>query len=255
MKTKFYLPRQEALLILWLYNFKEKLVSQGASLGFSPSEISAVVNFYTAYKFMIETGELVTDFSKEWNNYKHLLTRGDASIPLGAFPAYPTPGTIPATVPAGGIKLVTDYVQRIRKHPNYNLSIAQSFGIIGAEVNIDTSSLTPKVSMVESISNHIKFTFSKKGMDGIIVYGVTYTQGQMPPQNFDLITGWQNIAKVNHSPYFDIRINQVRLPELRLYKFVYFLNDKVVGKESEIIRVMAEVYVDQDGNELSGKIK
>jgi hypothetical protein len=255
MRKNYFIPRKEALLILWISNFRTQLAIHGAALGFSPAEISAVVKFCAAYQYMLEVGENVSSFLKEWVRYKQILVIGDPETPLGAFPTYPVPAVIPSIVPAGGIRLITNYAQRIKKHPDYNNAIGKLFGIIGTEKNIDFSMLRPKASVKESISNHVALCFTKKSMEGVIIYSIVYPAGIAPPENFETITGWQNIAKVNHSPYFDIRPNKSKVPELRLYKLVYFMNDKIVGKESEIIKVMAEVYVDQDGNEMSSQIK
>jgi hypothetical protein len=48
---------------------------------------------------------------------------------------------------------------------------------------------------------------------------------------------------------------KVNVPETRYYKMVYFKKDEEVGLESDIMRVVAEVYQGKAGSELAKIVK
>jgi hypothetical protein len=255
MRKNFYLPRQQAHRLTWLFNFKTELALIAQSFGITSAQLTAIENFYLALKYMLDLDEVIADFQKQCSEYKNLLMNAALNAPLGALPVFPVFTIIPDTVPAGGFRMIAEIVNSIKKHVNYNVSVGQTLGIIGADETIDFSSLKAKGSLKESAISHILLDFVKKGMDGVIIYTAYNPAGALLPAYPESAINWQPLARVNHSPYMDIRLNQARVPEVRLYKFVYFKNDKIVGQESEIIRVLAEVYVDQSGADLSGKVK
>ncbi|MFH1005000.1 MAG: hypothetical protein V1781_05845 [Bacteroidota bacterium] len=55
------------------------------------------------------------------------------------------------------------------------------------------------------------------------------------------------IDKDSRSPYENTRKNKVNTPEARYYKVRFLLKDKEVGIESDVTKVLAEIYAPLEG--------
>jgi hypothetical protein len=128
-------------------------------------------------------------------------------------------------------------------------------GIIGADHVIDYDEISTVAKLKSNLANGIKIKYTKKGLTGADIYRLTLPVGN-DVNDAELNNAvFTKIASVTGSVYEDTLLNQSRQPEIRIYKIYLKKGDVVVGKPSNYLRVVAEVYVDQQGNELQGKVK
>ena len=89
------------------------------------------------------------------------------------------------------------------------------------------ASLKPELS-ARAASDHVRLSFTKKGIDGVHIYG--RRKGD---------TGWQLLGTDYFSPYTDHRPLAVAgTPETREYMCRGIIHDEEVGMDSDIISVL-----------------
>ncbi|MFH0894805.1 MAG: hypothetical protein V2A54_10260 [Bacteroidota bacterium] len=244
MTKGFYMPKGDKEKELWLMNFATQFSAVATNLGFTAADVTSVNNDYAAYKFMVDIVEIFKTETQERTRYKDLLADGTIGSPLGNIPTLPTLPAAPVTVGAGVFKRIAMIVQRIKNHPNYNEATGRNLGIIGAEKVVNLDAVKPKINRTIVESDQIVIEWTKGLMDGVVVFSANLKQLESTetPTDLDSVTEWVEIGRVTHSPFVDLRLNKEKKPETRLYKLRYFKNDVQVGKESDIIRVLAEVY-------------
>lgn len=260
MSNQGYMPVAEKEKVEWHSTFITGFSQIAASLGFTTAEITAANNDYLACKYMLDTvGLFDVELSKRVA-YKALLFDGDIGTTLGAFPTIPTLPATPATVVAAGVyKRLGKTVQRIKNHPNYNETIGRSLGIIAPKKIIDLNKLKPQPVVKAITAEHIKIGFPKADMDGVYVFGAvaipaSTTEQSDAAKDLDNLVTWAELGKCNTSPFIDTRVNSSLQPETRQYKMIYFKKDKPVGLESDVLRVIAQIY-GKAGAELANKVK
>ena len=262
MSKSFYLPPGDKERAPWVENFNIEFQAVAATLGFTPAEMAEMANMATAYAFVITTMNIFKSEFHEWTSYKDLLSDAPIGSHLGPFPSLPTMPPIPVAVPAGIFKSIAKVVQRIKNHPNYDESMGRNLGIIGAEKVVDFDKVKPVITVRKVAATGITLDFVKGGMDGVII-----SLGTIPPQKVagSEDTGtteaegniiWTELARVSRSPFVDDYMNiKTNVPETRYYKMQYFKKDVLVGAESDIMRVVAEVYKGKAGSELAKIVK
>ena len=84
-------------------------------------------------------------------------------------------------------------------------------------------------------------------MDGVVVFSGTLTSNASSEGEAEI--NWEEIARVTRSPFIDTRQSSTSKPETVYYKLQYMKNDKLVGMESTIIKVV------RPGSDLASKVK
>jgi|GEM_PF-429795 len=258
MKKSFYLPNGDREKVAWYKNFKTIFASIAASLGFTPEEVTAIINDYIALEYIIGVLDIFKGEMQERTRYKDLLFDGDATQNLGSFPTIPDLPVAPTAVSAGVFKRVAKTVQRIKTHPNYNEAMGKNLGIIGSEKTIDLDTIKPSVSVKSITSESISLDFVKGSMESVAIfagtpYHIPAEAGSTPEVDTEAELDWVEIARVNHSPFIDTRYNSTNKPETRYYKMRYVKKDALVGQESDIIRVISTKL--KPGADLANKVK
>jgi len=145
-------------------------------------------------------------------------------------------------------------MKKIKEHASFVRSDGEAMGFLveGPEFDPDTSK--PVISGVTSLMDKIVINYVKKKMKGVVIY-VNKRNVRNPNMQEELKpTGlniqpipanlqWEILDKDQQSPYEDKRKNLTLLPEIRYYKLRYlWKKDKEVGYESDIVKVVAEIY-------------
>ena len=240
-------------------NFDTQIASMGSTVGVTPAEIAALHADTLAVNYILDTVEIFKSETQERTSYKGLLFEGEIGAVLGAMPVLPTLPVVPAAVPAGVFKRVRNMVQRIKKHANYTEAIGRNLGIIGAENVIDFNNVKVQITLRRTDSDGVALDFVKGQLDGVIVYGGDYAKITKPTDPAETVTDeehviiWTEIGRAASSPFIDTRENQTSKPETRLYRMRYVRKQLPIGKESDPLSVVANVY--KAGHELGTKVK
>jgi hypothetical protein len=262
MKKLHYLPYSDKEKRFWLNNFSTEIQLIGALLGLSPAEIAEVVADAAVVDYVLEDLEFINGETERRTSYKNLLFDGAIGSALGDIPVMPASPPPPAAVPPGVFKRMGKLVQRIKNHPKYNESMGRNLGVIGHEKVVNYDAVKPKIIKQTAAPDQISIAWNKGDMDGVVVYAGTLkvvagteaspgTVATAAKSEFD----WEELARVSHSPFIDSRLNAEKIPETRLYAMRYFKNDVIVGLETDVIRIVAEVYRSKAGAELAKILK
>jgi len=130
MASNTYIPITDMDKSAWIKNFAGKLPLYTTTLGLSAAEIASVAADAAMVVYAIDQ---VESFKKETAKivaYKNLVIGGQIGSVLGAFPVTGTSAAAPAAIPAGAFKRISKFVQRIKFHTNYSLSIGEDLGIV-----------------------------------------------------------------------------------------------------------------------------
>ncbi len=260
MSKSNYLPHGDKEKVTWLMTFNSAFAVVATVLGFTAAEIAAVNSDYLAAQYIYNMLETFKSELHERAMYKDLLFDGDAGVELGEIPVGPVFPAAPEPVKAGIYKRIAKVVQRIKNHPKYNDAIGKNLGIIGAEKVIDLNMAKPTISVKAVTPDSIIINFLKGTMEGVVVYSGSVLY-MVPEEGATEVPGtvteaemvWEEVARLNHSPFIDTRINSSNKPEIRYYKMRYILNDELVGQESVIVNVVSNKF--KAGSDLANKVK
>lgn len=118
-------------------------------------------------------------------------------------------------------------IRRIQDHTAFEEADAQALGFRVETPPVDLNTVKPVITGVTVLADQVILDWLKRNMDGVIVYG-----------SYDGVI-YTDLGRDNRSPFEDIRKNVVPgKPETRYYKLRYIKNDKPVGLESDVIKVI-----------------
>jgi hypothetical protein len=127
----------------------------------------------------------------------------------------------------------TDFLRMFRfiqDSPKFKEKDAEAIGFRKHHTPPDPQTMKPIISEITVTLEKIIIDWVKSGMEGVFIYG-----------SYDGNT-WKKIGRDTRSPYEDERKNQQQQPEERYYKLRYIKNDKPIGFESDVAKVLAEIY-------------
>ncbi len=238
MAKNDFLPRPEGILDEWENNFLVKLVTIGPILGIDPAE-------------QAELNTLVTDHRNAFANA--IAKQAEARAAIESKLAAMTPAVIK----------IRNIAQKCRASSAYTNAYGAELGLIGIEKTLNLSEIKPEIMAISYQNDQIIFDWKKEHMDGIAIFGAKRTAESqiINLQNAATGTGgsddpsgliinpptppnlqWEEINRDYRSPYEDKRQNLGQEPEVRYYKFRYIYKDQLVGVDSDIIKVIAEIY-------------
>ncbi|MEI8204006.1 MAG: hypothetical protein WCH34_13380 [Bacteroidota bacterium] len=253
MASKYYLPYTYLGLVAWLFNFYTKLSNYKTLFGLTDPQIESFENDYKALQNAEQIDALTQAKAEDITHYKHTLTKG---VSNGSVVNPPVPDVFPVLTDAvepGIEKRITSMVRTIKAHKKYKPEIGRDLGIIGAEIVIDLVELEPSLKLKSSNVDGITIKYTLKGMKNANIYVQVLSPGQQVSDKSINEADWELLSKVEGNEFKDTRLNVVKAPETRIYKVILTKKNKLVGKFSNYLRVVAEVYMDQQGNEMSGK--
>lgn len=243
MKKQPFLPAGDLDREKWLLNFDTEFAGMAINLGFTAAEATAVHNDYLSFSYVLGANAVLKHELQERNKFKDLLADGNIGSAMNAFPAMPTLAAAPTAVPVAGIfKRMSKVVQRIKNHPNYNEAIGKNLGIIGAEHVVDFGNIKAEGQVKSVNADRIALSFTKGQTDGVVVYDGVPSQAVADAALRTPDFNWVEIGRAKISPFVDTRPNKTHSPETRYYKMRHIKNDQFVGNDSDIIRVVAEIY-------------
>ncbi len=114
--------------------------------------------------------------------------------------------------------------------PKFKEKDAEAIGFRKHHTPPDPHTMKPIVSQVTPTLENIIIDWVKSGMEGIFIYS-SYDGNK-----------WEKIGRDTRSPYEDERKNLSDKPEDRYYKLRYIKNDKPIGLEGDVVKVLAEIY-------------
>lgn len=192
---KNYYPHNEASIVQWNSNFVAQLADVGATLGFTPEEITAITENSNNMVQAINAIELEKAKLKEQTELKNdTLDSGKDEI--------------------------SDFVKRIKASPSYTEAIGKLLGVVADESSFDPNIAMPEVSLTKTGVGY-DFGFSLRGyFDAVAVFR------KMPSEE-----NYSQVGIDMKSPY-SITPPPVSGCE---YYFQYLKNDNLMGLKSDII--------------------
>ncbi len=196
-----YIPRQESLLVIWVQNFKAKIVLHATELGLEPAEITALIAFCDS---MIEA---VKDAGIAKSTYESVVKNKN-------------------TVVDGGVSTLRSFVGRIKNAEEFTETIGEDLGILTSIDSKDFSVYKPSLRGVAH-PGYVLIKFSKKGVDGINLYSRKKGDSE-----------WERLNLFMFSPCADARPLAIAgHAENREYMGIGVIKDHETGMQSDIISV------------------
>jgi len=225
MAKDYYLPRSDKKKAMWLSNFAVRLPYYAATLDITPSTLTSVQNDAKMFEYAIKLVDSFSKIKKERTSFKNRLRDGPVSHTPLAVPKVisPAPQT---SVPPGIFKRVTALVRKIKVSDNYTTAIGKHLDIIGPETYLDMKKIKPKLK-VRFTAGRVIIKYKKGKSDGVDIY-VDRGDGK----------GFNFLATDNEPDFID----PSELPDgvnsaVWKYKARYRIDDKLVGKYSNIVEV------------------
>jgi hypothetical protein len=217
MKRKYYLPPGDNARLAWLQNFSSKIGTYAASLGITPTEVTAIAAFYVMLGYILGIIDQVRTFSQDLTKFKDTLMAATLGTPLGAVPTL-TLAAAPPAVDAGIFTIIAGMVKRIKGSANYNENIGEDLGVIGADIILDFGSMQPELKITLDVGRP-KIKYKKGGTDGLNIY-VDRGDGR----------GIQFLKYVTKTTYIDTAELPVGVNSaVWTYTGIYVVNDTEVG--------------------------
>ena len=228
MAKQFYLPLTEEAKVTWLNNLASKLPNHSATLGISTETVTSVQKDAAMFSYMIN---LVNSFKaglSERVSYKDIIKNAPEGTAVGPVPVFNHIAP-PTVVPAGIFIRVRRLVKNIKSNPNYNDSIGNDLGIIGAETDEAILEMKP-VLKVKLSAGKPEIIWKKGNADSIDLY-VDRGDGK----------SYVYLANDSAPNYTDTAIlsNGAKVSEWK-YKGIYRIKDEQVGQFSDEISVVVK---------------
>ena len=223
------MPNGDADRVIWLGNFKLKLPAYAASVGITPAEVTATINDYNMYKYVIDMLEAYKQTTNNIVAYKNLLKHAHNQQHLGALPSLPNLGTTPTLVTEGVFDRVSSLANRIKAHPAYTGAMGSDLGIIAPTQVIDPLTMQPVLTVkLDAGRPHIKCV--KGNADAIDLY-----TDRKDNNGFVLIG---RLLKLDYIDVVSLPAN-IALQEWD-YKAMYVIGNNPVGLMSGVVSVVVK---------------
>lgn len=230
MAKGHYLPKTEGARITWLDNVALKAPNYtGIIAALDVAACAALTDDAAYYAAVVQMSDNVNDFKEAVNQHKTTLTRAPRGTTLSAFPIIAV--AVPTPVPAGIFTRIADLIKQIKGDPNYTEAIGQDLGIVGDEDTFDISAARPELKLSFS-ANIVTIKFNKPRQ----ATGIKLFSRRAGEADFAFL------ALDTASPYNDTRSNLTPgTPEKREYKAWFFVDDAIVGLESDIVNIVVNI--------------
>jgi hypothetical protein len=170
--SRTYFPGDLQGRAAWFQNFSDNFATVGASLGFTPAEISDVQDDNTAIQDLAAGRTELDAFVDAVTQYRSTVLENDIDGTTLAFPAAPsiTPSELR---PTGLFQRLIELVDRIRAAPAYTPEIGALLGVIpsasGGPSAPETDSMKPVLKSKAKPANVVEIAYTKGKTDGIDV--------------------------------------------------------------------------------------
>ncbi len=117
---KYYLPKEDAKLALWLQNLSTKIAAYAAKYGITAAEVAFIQQAAAYFAFWLNALNQLNAAMQNLTGFKNEIRDG---VKAGGSPSV-TPADIlfgvpPAAVPHGILAAIRSIVGRIKKHQSY----------------------------------------------------------------------------------------------------------------------------------------
>jgi hypothetical protein len=222
-----YIPTDEDALVIWFNDHAVGVVTHGANVGLSPAEITQAQTDSTTVAHGVNARQLYLSKSQSVTGYKDILLYAPLDAELPVTPTAPIIGLLPDGALPGCVARARQRAERIKSHPNYNVTIGQDCVIIAPEA--PPAATQPEINAVAETGFTVRLTFAMLGHDQIEI--------QCQRGGGD----WVTITFDTNSPYIDGQAPLVpNTPETRAYRARWRDNDVPFGTWSDIVTVTAQ---------------
>lgn len=219
-----YLPTSDAARVTWLNNFNTKMQLYGSQLGFSAAELSSITDDANMFQYVVQLKNDCRQAAQSFSSLTQALKSTTHQSAMNAFPPVPVAGTPPVAVLTGIFARVAAYVQRIRYHVNYTVTIGQELSIIPPPSTFNPATVKP-VLKGKVLSGYPQLSWRNGRADGVQLY-VDRQDGN----------GYVLLAKRNSTSYIDVTPLPANTQFVTwLYKAKYIIDDEEIGLDSDII--------------------
>ncbi|MEC4050997.1 hypothetical protein OX284_016295 [Flavobacterium sp. SUN046] len=196
-----YIPRSRSLLVTWLLNFKIKIVQRASELGLEADEVTALVAICD------KIVNAINDVGIAKATYDSVVKNQDLVL-------------------EEGVTSLRGFIGRIKKIDEYTATMGEDLGILTSESSVDYSTYKPSLRG-EAHPGYVLIKFSKKGVDGINLYGRNKGDSE-----------WKRLNFYMFSPSVDSRPLAVAgHAENREYMCIGVVKDHEIGLQSDIISI------------------
>ena len=197
-----FIPRSESEQTIWAGNFKTNLLTQGAAVGLTAAQITAL-------------GTSATNIITAINNVETKRTALNEAVAQKD------------TIKKNDFKVIRENVAKIKTNAGYTPAIGQSLGIIGSSVGFDTDNYKATIT-ASKFAGFVRIKFTKNGVDGINIYNRLKGTGV-----------WKFLARDTKSPYDDhIELENEGQPEHWEYRAFGVIDDAEIGQPSDIVEIV-----------------
>jgi hypothetical protein len=197
-----YLPKKDSELLVWLENYKEKIVTDGPTLGLSPTQVT------DQQKFCETMQNAIVQVNTKKEELKSAVSAKNSA----------------AETQLGSLRLA---IANIKTLPNYTDAIGNELGVVGTHNDLDETTYKAEIS-VELFGGFVRIKFKKKGADGVNIY-----------HRLKGSPNWVFLARDTKSPYDDhIVLTVPNQPEHWEYMAYGVLDDAQIGQPSDIVEVV-----------------
>ncbi len=200
--TNDFIPRTESEQVIWANNFKTNLVTQGAAVGLTAAQITAL-------------GISSTNIITAVNNVETKRTGLNEAVAQKD------------VVKKNEFKSIREAVAKIKTNAGYTTAIGQSLGIIGTTTGFDSDNYKAVIT-ASNYAGFVRIKFTKNGVDGINIYN--RQKGT---------SAWKFLARDTKSPYDDhIVLENEGKPEHWEYRAFGVIDDAEIGQPSDIVEIV-----------------
>lgn len=197
-----YIPRPESEQAIWAVNFKTNLVTQGAAVGLTAAQITALGNSATNIVTAINNAETKKTAFNEALAQKETVKKNE-------------------------FKVLRENVAKIKTSPGYTEAIGKSLGIVGTTTGFDSDNYKATIT-ASIVAGCVRIKFAKNGVDGINIYH--------RPKGTAV---WKFLARDTKSPYDDhIELATAGQPEHWEYRAFGVIDDAEIGQPSDIVEIV-----------------
>jgi hypothetical protein len=226
MQRDYYLPHADKDREVWLTNFYTQLKAIAATFGYTPAQMTSLLNDANAFRYGLLLQEAAKTYAESCTKSKDSLRNGPQTIVIEAFPAFVPPAGAPTPVLPGIFDWAILMVAQIKKNAAYTATIGEVLGVIGAEIVSNFSTAQPVLQLTFE-GGLVHLMYVRGQADGILLYCMRGDE-----------TVFTLLFTVTKTTYIDSRPNQtVGQPELRQYRAFYMVGDVAVGIESAVVSI------------------
>jgi hypothetical protein len=225
-RKKFFLPKGDSDLVIWLQNFSSKINGYASRYGIKNEEVEKVQQGAAFLIYWIGMAAQIKRVSKQFTDYKNevrdgLAAGGSASLPPTGIVCSPPVNAGPGVMP-----FILSIVARIKSHRIYTESDGKNLGVEGTEQQIDLQNLKPEFK-IELVSGHPNIVWLKGISHGVKIK-VMRNYNPLAPAPAE---GFQFLTLDTQPDYLD----KFPLPPYGqsacwAYVLIYVISDEEVGQ-------------------------